>query len=116
MKPWAEDGMTHLEMLLNNGVATTLLSVFLGGLITWFAAWIYYKKAGDELKKETELLRKGNMAIIYMLEHPDAAVEVRRDDVGNPVGLIVSAGGHAGAKIAAKGVLSDVNKESSQVD
>ncbi len=88
-------------------VVSTLASVLLGGLITWFAAWRYYKKAGDELKAETALLRKANMAVVYMLEHPDADIEAQRDDAGNPVGLIVSAAGHAEGKATVRGVAAD---------
>ncbi len=87
-----------VESALSNPAMATLFSVFVGGLITWLAAWIYYKKAGDEFRKETVLLKKANMVIAYMLEHPGAEVEVRRDESGNPVGLIVSATGHAEGK------------------
>lgn len=27
-----------------------MISVLIGGGITWLAAWLYYKKAGDKLK------------------------------------------------------------------
>jgi len=82
----------------------TIFSVVLGGVITWLAALVYYQKAAKELSRETALLRKANMAVVYMLEHPDASIEVRRDDAGNPIGLIVSASGHTGGTSAVGGV------------
>ncbi len=73
----------------------TFFSVLAGGLITWIASWRYYMKAGDELRAETAVLKKANRVIAYMLEHPDAEVEVKRDEAGNPVAIIVSAVGRA---------------------
>jgi len=92
-----------------NPFVSTLISVLLGGVITWLAAWIYYKKAGDDLKKEAALLKKATAAIVYFLEHPDAEIEVRRDVYGNPVGLIVSATGHARGTSMAEGVAADAS-------
>lgn len=85
-------------------ILSTLVSIVVGGGITWFVAWLYYKKAGDELKKEAELLRKASMTIVYMLEHPEANIEVSRDDAGNPTGLKVRAIGSVKAGSTVKGV------------
>lgn len=80
----------------------TLLSILFGAAITWFASWRYYKKAGDELKRETTLLKRANMALVYMLEHPEADIEVKRDGEGNPIAVIVS--------VTARGSVSMVGK------
>jgi hypothetical protein len=98
--------------MLNNPAISSLVSIFAGGLITWLAAWVYYKRAGDEFRAETALLRKANVVLAYMLEHPDAEVEVRRDEAGNPVGLIVSATAHASGKATVKGVGADAKRNS----
>lgn len=98
----------ELERLFNNSVVATLVPV----LITWFLAWKYYKKAGDELKAEAELLRKASMAIVYMLEHRNAKIEVRRDDAGNPIGLIVPATARTEGKSTATGVGSNASSDS----
>jgi hypothetical protein len=34
-----------------------ILSILIGGFVTWLFAWIYYKKAGDELRAEARDLR-----------------------------------------------------------
>jgi len=60
---WAQ-----LETLLINQIVATFVFVLLGGLITLIAAWKYYKKVGNELRNETELLRKANIAVVYMLD------------------------------------------------
>lgn len=41
----------------------TAVGVILGGLITWFAAWYYYKNAGDELLAESKKLKYGEIEI-----------------------------------------------------
>jgi hypothetical protein len=74
-----------------------------GAAVTWFAAWFYYKRAGDELRKEAALLQKASNAIVYFLENPGANIEVRRDADGRPVGLIVRAAGKASGSSQAKG-------------
>jgi len=104
--------MAWIVEVLRDPVVGPLVTVFLGGLITWLAAWWYYKRAGDQLRAEAELLRKANMAIVYMLEHLGAAIEVRRDAAGNPIGLIVSAVGHAAGNATVKGVGGDASKDS----
>ncbi|MEK6735477.1 MAG: hypothetical protein AABY47_02815, partial [Pseudomonadota bacterium] len=62
----------ELERLFNNSVVATLVPV----LITWFLAWKYYKKAGDELKAEAELLRKASMAIVLWFNKAGYLVKV----------------------------------------
>jgi hypothetical protein len=98
--------------MLSNPAIATLVSIFAGGLITWLAAWIYYKRAGDEFRAETALLRKANMVVAYMLEHPDAEVEVHRDEAGKPIGLVVSATAHASGKATVKGIGAEAKKDS----
>ncbi len=39
-------------------ILTTIVSVLIGGIITWLFAWLYYVKAGKELIEETKELRK----------------------------------------------------------
>ena len=75
-----------------------------GAAVTWFAAWFYYKRAGDELRKEAALLQKASNAIIYFLENPGADIKVHCDADGRPVGLIVSAVGKASGSSQAKAV------------
>lgn len=52
-------------------VVATAIGVILGGIVTWFVAWKYYKKAGDELlveskklKLTSDLIRRGSCAIV----------------------------------------------------
>jgi hypothetical protein len=73
------------EAFFGNPALAALTSIFVGAAITWLVALFYYKKARDELKAEATLLRKANMAIVYMWEHPDAEIKVRRDSSGNPI-------------------------------
>lgn len=91
-------------------LAHPLISILIGSAVTWFFAWFYYKRAGDELRKEAELLQKATNAIVYFLEHPSAEIEARRDTAGRVVGVIVSAAAHAQGGSLAKGVVVDANK------
>ena len=73
----------------------SLFGLILGSVVTWFFAWLYFKKAGDELRTEAEQLRKKNDLVIYCLTNPGAEVAAKYDSAGNVVGLIVSATGSA---------------------
>jgi len=73
----------------------TILSVLIGGAITWFVAWWYYKRAGDELRQEAKLLHAATNAVICLLKNPDAATEIQYDSRGRVSGIIVSASVHA---------------------
>jgi hypothetical protein len=103
---------TQIVQWLASPFISTMVSVLLGGLITWLTAWVYYRKAGEDLKDEAALLRKANAAIIYYLEHPDAEIKARYDVEGNLVDLIVSAVGHAAGRSTAKGVAEDAKHDS----
>ncbi len=103
---------TFAAAVLEDPAFAMLISMFVGGLITWLVARIYYKRAGDEFRAETALLKKANRAVAYMLEHPDAEIEVRRDNEGNPTGLIISATARATGKATARGAGTDASKNS----
>ncbi len=83
----------------------TILSVVvgsvIGGLVTWFFSWKYYQKAGDDLRAETELLKKANRVIVFMLENPQADFLVKHDAFGNPTTTMVSTELRASGKATA---------------
>jgi hypothetical protein len=84
------------------------LSYFVAGsAITWFFAWFYYKRAGDELRTEAKTLHSATGAILYYLEHPDAKIQVQRDDNGRVTGLIVNVSGRAIGTSSARATLSN---------
>ena len=63
-----------------------MVSVFIGGLITWFVARWYYVKASEDLKKEaSELLGLSNITL-RALENARIC-DLSRDDKGKIVGL-----------------------------
>jgi len=74
--------MTIVDILIH-----PLTSLLIGSGITWFFAWRYYKKAGDELKAESERLYKLSHLILRWLEHNGKDMEVIRDQAGNPKSL-----------------------------
>ena len=76
-------------------IAHPLFSLLVGAAVTWFAAWFYYKRAGDELKAEAKSLHAATSAIAYLLEHPGAKTEVQRDDHGRITGIVVFISGSA---------------------
>ena len=71
-------------------ILSTAIGVSLGGIITWLVAWFYYKRAGDELLAESRKLKLSSDLILYKLQYPDAPTELKRNDAGDVVGLIVS--------------------------
>ncbi len=46
-----------------------LISVVLGGIITWLVSWCYYKRAGQELKDEAAELRRLNTLMLQGMQH-----------------------------------------------
>ena len=70
-------------------IISTAIGVILGGLITWIAAWYYYKKAGDQLITEAKKLKQTSDLILYKLQYPSAPTQLKRNDSGEVVGLIV---------------------------
>jgi hypothetical protein len=75
-----------------------LLSMLVGGLITWAVSKHYYKKAGDELSRLITTVSRG-------LEEP-APVAFTRDPSGTPRGLFQSLEGVIAAKGTASGTLT----------
>jgi len=59
------------------------------------------------VRPEAALQRAATSAIAYLLEHPSARAEARRDAAGNVIGVIVSAEGHAAAQASVVGVACD---------
>lgn len=68
---------------------STLISVVIGVIATWVFAWLYYKRAGDELKREAMKLRKATHLILYCHIYPDAKVGPIYDEDGLISGLTV---------------------------
>ena len=93
-------------------LAQPLISIVVGAAVTWFAAWFYYKRAADELRREAALQRAATSAIAYLLETPSARAEVRRDAAGNVIGVVVSAEGHAARQSWVGGVVGDLRRDS----
>lgn len=73
------------ETMLSTG-----LGILFGGLITWRAAHVYYKKAGDDLLAESKKLKAASDLILYKLQHPDVPTELLYDDNGEVSGMGVS--------------------------
>lgn len=68
---------------------STIIGVLCGGLITWIASWHYYRKAGKELLAESKKLKLTSDLILYKLQYPDAPTQLKRNENGDVVGLIV---------------------------
>ena len=86
-----------------------LFSLLVGSAVTWFFAWLYYKRAGDQLRAEAKSLQTATGAILYFLEHPGAKIEVARDTDGKVTGLIVQVSGQASISFSATGTVHDAN-------
>ena len=71
------------------GLFGPALSIFISVFATWLFAWLYYKQAGDELKREAERLRKAAHLILYCHTNPGAKVGAIYDKDGLISGLTV---------------------------
>jgi len=63
--------------------------LMLGGLITFLVSRYYYKKASEELKRETESLHNNTILILRGLKE-NGIIDYTEDEYGNPKGLIVT--------------------------
>jgi hypothetical protein len=87
--------------------ASVLVATLIGGLITWFAAWWYYKRSGDDLRNEADSLHKATSLVLSYLENQHAKVTVQRDSRGRVVGLNVGVSASARFGISGSGTLTD---------
>ncbi len=71
---------------------STLLSVFVGAVVTWFAAWYYYRKAGRELRQEAAELRRLTTILIGGMEKA-GWIKVSRDEAGNITEMTIQGSG-----------------------
>lgn len=65
----------------------TIISIFIGGLITWIAAYYYYVQASKDMISKTDELERLSHLIIRGIESNGA--EYTRDDNGKPTGLVI---------------------------
>ena len=71
-----------------DNVAFVFIGIFTGAVVTWLVTWIYYRKAGNELRQEATELRRLTKLVLHGLE--DAGlVKLNRDASGRIIGLII---------------------------
>jgi hypothetical protein len=80
---------------MNCDFVSTIIGVLAGGTLTWLASYIYYRKAGNELRQEANELRTLTELVLYIQLHPNAPVSAKTDKEGKIIGLVVSAVGRA---------------------
>ncbi len=60
-------------------MAETLIGCLIGALITWLVSYAYYKRAGNDLKREAENLHNQTQLILIALEQ-GGFVELHREN------------------------------------
>ena len=76
---------------MNSFFSNPFVSLLTGAAITWLFAWLYYKKAGDQLKIEAARLQRTTELVLRWLEARGENVSVIRQPDGTPTGLAHSA-------------------------
>jgi hypothetical protein len=66
-----------------------LFGLAVGAGVTWLVAWYYFKRAGEELRREAAMLHKATSLVLAYLENQRSDVTVQRDSEGRVIGLIV---------------------------
>ena len=69
-------------------VIPVLIGAAIGGLVTWLVSRHYYKRAGDELRREATELRRLTHLVLHGLENA-GLVKLKRDATGRVTGLII---------------------------
>jgi hypothetical protein len=70
-------------------IIATLIGVIAGAVVTYFVSRYYYIKAGKELLNESQKLKQTSDLILYKLQHPDAKIQLKRNEKGEVTGLII---------------------------
>lgn len=69
-----------------SNLVTNLAGVLVGGTITWFVAWIYYRQASRELSHEASELRRLNALMLHGMEYA-GWIKLNRDASGKILGF-----------------------------
>jgi hypothetical protein len=73
-------------------VVIALLSILIGGVITWLVSRFYYVRASKDLAKEAEKLRALTELMLRGMESTDR-VKYNHDPQGEPIGIIFEESG-----------------------
>ncbi len=99
-------------------MASTIISIFVGGAITWLVSHYYYRRASQELIKETVQLRQLNNLMLRGMEKAGWIV-FNRDEGGNPNGIRFekSVGGtlHLRGKLTPDPIIDETTSERSRL-
>lgn len=84
-----------------------LISISVGAFITWIVSKYYYEKAGNELKKETEILRYNNWTLARFLSNNlDTKDHFKIDEDGRMHNVVCgSITFHGSSNMKAKGTI-----------
>jgi hypothetical protein len=69
-------------------IVSCLVSLVVGGLITWLAARCYYLKSSKDLRNESQELRRLNRIMLLGMENA-GFIELSKDASGKIIGLNV---------------------------
>jgi len=86
-------------------LAISLLTMFIGACVAWFATWFYYKRAAQQLDAAAAELRRLNNLLLHGME--DAGwIELNRDPDSNKItGFRISVAGTSQGKATVSGTL-----------
>ncbi len=73
-------------------VVIALLSILVGGVITWLVSRFYYVRASRDLAKEADKLRALTELMLRGMESTNR-VKYNRDPQGEPIGIIFEESG-----------------------
>jgi gas vesicle protein len=86
---------------------------FLGALIGVVGGLFFYQQSGRELRREaanlrdkSEELRKLHELTLFALTNPQSKLDLKRDDKGNVVGIVVQIGATTNIRFTAKAGLT----------
>jgi len=83
-------------------ILSNVIGLIIGGGITWYCSYRYYKRAGDELRHEAKELKRLADLTLHALENAEL-VKLKRNDKGVIEGLLISLSGPISAKSSLSG-------------
>lgn len=76
---------------MSEEILQSIIGIVIGAIVTFGCSWYYFKRASDDLVRESKRLEFASTLILAYLQNLDAKPKVAYDEDGVPKSIVVSA-------------------------